>query len=81
MIFFHGSEFTASIVFCLFRKLSWKTKQLVADLKTLKTLMTYLTQYDSITFYSLVKRFTIFQKILLFNINGKYYSSTILIAF
>jgi len=38
----------------VWHQLSWKTRQLVADLKTLRTVMTYLTQYDCITFYNLV---------------------------
>jgi len=38
----------------IWHQLSGKTKQLVADLKTLRNLMIYLTQYDCITFYSLV---------------------------
>ncbi len=38
----------------VWHQLSWKTKQLVADLKTLRTIMTYLTQYDCITFYNFV---------------------------
>ena len=38
----------------VWHQLSWKTKQLVADLKTLRTLLMYLTQYDCITFYAFV---------------------------
>lgn len=38
----------------VWHQLSWKTKQLVADLKTLRLLLTYLTQYDCITFYAFV---------------------------
>ncbi|KAH8035642.1 hypothetical protein HPB51_007886 [Rhipicephalus microplus] len=32
-----------------------KTKRLVSDIKTLRTLLLYLTQHDCVTFYSLVK--------------------------
>ena len=38
----------------VWHQLSWKTKQLVADLKTLRTILLYLTQYDCITFYAFV---------------------------
>ena len=38
----------------VWHQLSWKTKQLVADLRTLRTVILYLTQYDSVTFLSFV---------------------------
>jgi len=38
----------------IWHQLSGKTKQLISDLKTLRSLMIYLTQYDCITFYTLV---------------------------
>ena len=38
----------------VWHQLSWKTKQLVADLKTLRTVMLYLTQYDCVTFQAFV---------------------------
>lgn len=38
----------------LWHQLSAKTRQLVADLKTLRTLLCQLTQYDCATFYSLL---------------------------
>ena len=38
----------------IWHQLSGKTKQLVSDLKTLRTALTYLTQYDCITFYNLI---------------------------
>ncbi|KAF4523777.1 hypothetical protein B566_EDAN009009 [Ephemera danica] len=38
----------------LWHQLSAKTRQLVADLKTLRTLLSQLTQYDCATFYSLL---------------------------
>ena len=38
----------------IWHQLSWKTKQLVADLRTLRTVILYLTQYDSVTFLSFV---------------------------
>ena len=38
----------------IWHQLSGKTKQLVSDLKTLRTVLVYLTQYDCITFYSFV---------------------------
>ena len=34
--------------------MSSKTKQLVSDLKTLRLVLAYLTQYDCITFYNFV---------------------------
>lgn len=38
----------------IWHQLSWKTKQLVADIKTLRTILTYLTQYDCISFHAFV---------------------------
>ena len=38
----------------IWHQLSWKTKQLVSDMKTLKSILVHLTNYDSITFYSFV---------------------------
>ena len=38
----------------MFLQLSWKTKQLVSDLKTLRTVLLYLTQYDCVTFLAFV---------------------------
>jgi len=38
----------------IWHQLSGKTKQLISDLKTLRTVLTYLTQYDCITFYNLI---------------------------
>lgn len=38
----------------VWHQLSSKTRQLVNDLKTLRLLLTYLTQYDCITFYNFV---------------------------
>jgi len=38
----------------IWHQLSGKTRQLVSDLKTLRTVLTYLTQYDCITFYNLI---------------------------
>ncbi|XP_078702726.1 DNA repair endonuclease XPF-like [Branchiostoma floridae x Branchiostoma belcheri] len=39
----------------VWHQLSGKTRQLVADLKTLRTLLVYLTQYDCVTFYNLLQ--------------------------
>lgn len=38
----------------IWHQLSWNTRQLVADLKTLRAVLTYLTQYDCITFHAFV---------------------------
>ncbi len=38
----------------VWHQLSWKSKQLVSDIKTLRTLVTFLTQYDCITFLMFV---------------------------
>jgi len=38
----------------IWHQLSMKTKQLVADLKTLRLVLTYLTKYDCVTFNTLV---------------------------
>ena len=38
----------------IWHQLSFKTRQLVADLKTLRLVLTYLTQYDAITFFNFV---------------------------
>lgn len=38
----------------IWHQLSGKTKQLISDLKTLRMVLTYLTQYDCITFYNLI---------------------------
>jgi len=38
----------------IWHQLSGKTRQLVNDLKTLRMVLTYLTQYDCITFYNFV---------------------------
>ncbi|CAE1245383.1 ERCC4 [Acanthosepion pharaonis] len=38
----------------IWHQLNSKTKQLVSDLKTLRTIACHLTQYDCVTFYSLV---------------------------
>ena len=38
----------------MWHQLSFKTRQLVADLKTLRLVLTYLTQYDAITFFNFV---------------------------
>ena len=38
----------------IWHQLSWKTKNLVSDMKTLKSILVHLTNYDSITFYSFV---------------------------
>uniref|UniRef100_A0A131XY24 DNA repair endonuclease XPF n=1 Tax=Ixodes ricinus TaxID=34613 RepID=A0A131XY24_IXORI len=39
----------------IWHQLGAKTRHLVSDIKTLRTILQYLTQYDSVTFYSLVK--------------------------
>ncbi|CAB3986645.1 DNA repair endonuclease XPF, partial, partial [Paramuricea clavata] len=39
----------------VWHQLSSKTKQLVADLKVLRTLLFYLTQYDCVTFYQFLQ--------------------------
>ncbi|XP_064605253.1 DNA repair endonuclease XPF-like [Liolophura sinensis] len=39
----------------IWHQLGPKTKQLVSDLKTLRLVLRHLTQYDCVTFYSLVK--------------------------
>ncbi|XP_059178554.1 DNA repair endonuclease XPF-like isoform X2 [Physella acuta] len=39
----------------VWHQLSSKTRQLVADLKTLRLILRHLTQYDCVTFYSLVQ--------------------------
>lgn len=39
----------------VWHQLGPKTKRLVSDVKTLRTLLLYLTQHDCVTFYSLVK--------------------------
>ncbi|XP_022235857.1 DNA repair endonuclease XPF-like [Limulus polyphemus] len=39
----------------VWHQLGPKTHRLVADLKTLRTILIYLTQYDCVTFYSLLK--------------------------
>lgn len=39
----------------VWHQIGQKTKRLVSDIKTLRTLLLYLTQHDSVTFYSLVK--------------------------
>ncbi len=38
----------------IWHQLSWKTKQLVSDLRTLRTVLVYLTQYDCVTFLAYV---------------------------
>jgi len=38
----------------IWHQLSGKTRQLIQDLKTLRNLLVYLTQYDCITFYNLI---------------------------
>merc|ERR1719244_1206649 len=38
----------------IWHQLSGKTKQLVSDLKTLRMVLTYLTQYDAVTFYNFI---------------------------
>jgi DNA excision repair protein ERCC-4 len=38
----------------IWHQLSWKTKQLVSDLRTLRTVLLYLTQYDCVTFLAFV---------------------------
>lgn len=38
----------------IWHQLSGKTRQLISDLKTLRMVLTYLTQYDCITFYNLI---------------------------
>jgi DNA excision repair protein ERCC-4 len=38
----------------VWHQLSWRTKQLVSDMKTLRYILTHLTNYDCITFYSFV---------------------------
>lgn len=38
----------------IWHQLSVRTKQLIADLKVLRTILVYLTQYDCVTFYNLV---------------------------
>ena len=38
----------------VWHQLSGKSRQLIADLKTLRLVLTYLTQYDCITFYNFV---------------------------
>jgi len=38
----------------IWHQLSGKTRQLVSDLKTLRMVLTYLTQYDCITFYNFI---------------------------
>ncbi len=38
----------------IWHQLSWKTKQLVSDMKTLRSVLMQLTSYDSITFYTFV---------------------------
>ncbi|XP_064476918.1 DNA repair endonuclease XPF-like isoform X2 [Ornithodoros turicata] len=39
----------------IWHQLSQKTRRVVSDLRTLRTILLYLTQYDSVTFYSLVQ--------------------------
>lgn len=39
----------------VWHQLSQKTRRLISDLRTLRTILLYLTQYDSVTFYSLIK--------------------------
>ncbi|EEC02787.1 DNA repair endonuclease xp-f / mei-9 / rad1, putative [Ixodes scapularis] len=39
----------------IWHQLGAKTRHLVSDIKTLRTILQYLTQYDCVTFYSLVK--------------------------
>lgn len=39
----------------IWHQLGTKTRRLVSDIRTLRTILQYLTQYDSVTFYSLVK--------------------------
>nr|CAG4651688.1 EOG090X03DI [Triops cancriformis] len=41
----------------VWHQLSSRTKQLVADLKTLRTILLSLTQYDCVTFYSVLNSF------------------------
>ncbi|XP_067003038.2 DNA repair endonuclease XPF isoform X2 [Anabrus simplex] len=41
----------------IWHQLSSKTKQLLADLRTLRTMLCYLTRYDCITFHNLVSGF------------------------
>ena len=38
----------------IWHQLSWKTKQLVSDMKTLRDILRHLTNYDAITFYAFV---------------------------
>ncbi len=38
----------------VWHQLSWRTKQLVSDMKTLRTILVHLTNYDAITFYAFV---------------------------
>lgn len=38
----------------VWHQLSWKTKQLVSDMKTLRSILMHLTNYDCITFYTFV---------------------------
>ena len=45
-------------------QLSGKTKQLIADLGTLRTLLLSLTQYDCVTFNSVVKSLKTTEKAL-----------------
>ena len=35
----------------IWHQLSWKTKHLVSDMKTLRSVLNHLTHYDCITFY------------------------------
>jgi DNA excision repair protein ERCC-4 len=42
----------------LWHQLGFKTKQLVSDLKALRTLLYYLTQYDCVSFYRYLENFT-----------------------
>ncbi|KAK4314835.1 hypothetical protein Pmani_013905 [Petrolisthes manimaculis] len=48
----------------IWHQLSSRTRQLVADLKVLRTLLEYLTQYDCITFYNLVSSLRTTEKAL-----------------
>ncbi|XP_056018962.1 DNA repair endonuclease XPF-like isoform X2 [Ostrea edulis] len=52
-----GKAFDKTIRFQLdpvWHQLSAKTRQLVSDLKTLRLILRHMTQYDSVTFYSMV---------------------------
>ena len=47
----------------IWHQLGPKTKQLIADIKTLRLVLEYLTQYDSVSFYSMVNSLRTSEKV------------------